>query len=117
MDPVVAKHRQSAGVLSPNREGCAGLPGPGGSMAMSGDSVGARPVRRRPKKQCLDPGCQTRPPGGHGGPVWSPDAALMDTVASLQRDMEELRAGSRSRHRHRTFGFRKVSMTGGIYVN
>ena len=31
--------------------------------------------------------------------VWSPDAALMDTVARLQLDMEEMRAGSRC---HRT---------------
>ena len=44
-----------------------------------------------------DPGHQKRLPAGHGGPVWSPDAALMDTVVCLQLDMEELRAGSRSR--------------------
>ena len=46
-----------------------------------------------------------RLPAGHGGPesIWSPDAALMDTVAHLQLDVEEMRAGSRC---HQTPGGR-----------
>ena len=40
-----------------------------------------------------------RPQAGHGGPepIWSPDAALMDTVARLQLDLDEMRAESRRR--------------------
>ena len=53
----------------------------------------------------IDPGRQVRLPAGHGGPgsIWSADAALMDTVARLQLDMEEMRVGSRC---HRTPGGR-----------
>ena len=81
----------------PNREGCAGLPefpGPCGQWSRAKTHFEPYPYG---SKKCHDPGRQTRPPAGHGGPVWSPDAALMDTVARLQLDMDELRAGSRSR--------------------
>ena len=38
-----------------------------------------------------------RSQAGHGRPepTWSPDAALMDTVARLQLDLDEMRAESR----------------------
>ena len=37
------------------------------------------------------------PHDGHGGqePIWSPDAALMDTVAHVQLDLDEMRTESR----------------------
>ena len=94
--PGVARRRQIAGVLSPNREGCAELPGfPG--LGRPWPRVETDPYEDGLPKKRHDPCRQTRPPAGHGGPVWSPDTALMDTVARLQLDMEELRAGSRSR--------------------
>ena len=53
----------------------------------------------------IDPDHRGRLRAGHDGPepIWSPDAALMDTVARLQLDMEEIGAGSRC---HRTPGGR-----------
>ena len=89
--PGIAKHQQIAGALSSNREDGTGFPWPRGKTRLQPD----------PYNHCLpnkrhDPGHQTRPSAGHDG-LWCPDAALMDTVACLQLDMEELRAGSRSR--------------------
>ena len=51
----------------------------------------------------IDPDHRGRPQAGHGGPelIWSPDATLMDTVARLQLDLDEMRAESR---RLRTLG-------------
>ena len=44
----------------------------------------------------IAPDHRGRPQDGHGGPepIWSPDAALMDTVACLQLDLDEMRAES-----------------------
>ena len=44
----------------------------------------------------IDPDHRERPQTVHGGPepIWSPDAALMDTVACLQLDLDEMRAES-----------------------
>ena len=94
MDPTypgIAKHQQIAGRAARDFR-APGRPWPRGKTRLQPDPYDdGLPTKRH------DPGHQTRPPAGHGGPVWSQDAALMDTVARLQLDMEELRAGSRSR--------------------
>ena len=74
-----------------------GFPGPGGSWPRGKTRLQPDPYDDGLPNKRHDPSHQTRPPAGHSGLVWSPDAALMDTVACLQLDMEELRAGSRSR--------------------
>ena len=53
----------------------------------------------------IDPDCRGRLRTVHVGlePIWSPDAALMDIMARLQLDLDEMRAGSRC---HRTPGGR-----------
>ena len=45
----------------------------------------------------IDPDRRGRPQAGHGEPepIWSPDAVLMDRVARLQLDLDEIRAESR----------------------
>ena len=45
----------------------------------------------------IDPDRWNQPHANRGGQdlTWSPDAALMDTVARLQRDLDEMRAESR----------------------
>ena len=68
-----------------------------------------------------DPDVRGRPQAGHGGPepIWSPDAALIDTVARLQLDLDEMRAepGSRdspSRPRQVTFTSTMVPKFAGV---
>ena len=87
--PGIAKCQQIAGVLSPHREGCTGFSGPGGPWPLVKTQLEPDPYEEGLPRQ-------TRQPAGHGGPVWFPDAVLMDKVAPVQLDMEELRAGSRS---------------------
>ena len=93
------KRRQSAGVETPTRvdlERNRDFPGPGGQLLGDGTQFDSNPyadVRARH----IDPDRWNQPHANRGGqdPTWSPDAALMDTVARLQRDLDEMRAESR----------------------
>ena len=83
--------------MPPSREGSARVPGSPGPVRPS--QQGGAQFEPDSYEDGLpgrsDPGRRT----GRDGLVWSLDAALMDTVARLQLDMEEMRAGSRG---HRT---------------
>ena len=73
------------------------FPGPGGQLLEDGTQFDSNPytdVRARH----IDPDrWDQQPHANRGGQdlTWSPDAALMDTVARLQRDLDEMRAESR----------------------
>ena len=88
-----------------------GFPGPSGQFESDPYKDGL------PRK--LDPGHQVRLPAGHGGPepILSPETALMDTVARLQLDMEEMRAGSQCPSDTRWTDFTGPPKTGGVYVD
>ena len=87
------------GVKTPTRidlESDRDFSGPGGQLPREWTQFDPDPyadVRARN----IDPDHRERPQAGHGGPtpIWSPDAALMDTVARLQLDLDEMRAESR----------------------
>ena len=94
------ERRQSAGVETPTRvdlERNRDFPGPGGQLLGDGTQFDSNPytdVRARH----IDPDrWDQQPHANRGGQdlTWSPDAALMDTVARLQRDLDEMRAESR----------------------
>ena len=94
-----------------------GFPSPVGQLQKVGTQFEPNPCEDGlPRK--IDPGRQERLPAAHGGPesIWSPDAALMDTVARLQLDMEEMRAGSRC-HWTGWSDFAGPPETGGVYVD
>ena len=99
--------RRSAGVKTPTRkdlERDRDFPGPGKQLPQEETQFDPDPyadVRARKSH----PDRWRRPQAGHGGPEpnWSPDAALMDTVARLQLDLDDIRAESR---RLRTSGGR-----------
>ena len=72
------------------------FPGPGGQLLGDGTQFDSNPyadVRARH----IDPDRWDQPHANRGGQnlTWSPNAALMDTVARLQRDLDEMRAESR----------------------
>ena len=56
-------------------------------------------------------------PGGRQGLPWSPDAALMDTVARLQRDLNDMRAESRYLSDAGGWVFSTPTQTDDIYVH
>ena len=117
--PGIAKRQQIAGVLSPNREGGTGFPGPGRPWPRGKTRLQPDPYDDGLPNKRHDPGHQTRSPAGHGGPVWSPYAALMDTVARLQLNMKKLPTGSRSRRTRPPdiWTFQGPPRLGGVYVD
>ena len=82
--------------MPPNREGSTGVPefsGPAGFSQHVGSQFEPDPYEDvLPGRD--DPGHRARLPAEQDRLVWSLDAALMDTVARLQLDMEEMRAGN-----------------------
>ena len=84
--PGLAQRQQNDGIKTLTRVEfgrVSGFPGPSGQLPRIGTRFAPDQYEhRQPRK--IDPGCQVRLPAGHG----APDAALMDTVARLQLDME-----------------------------
>ena len=97
--PELTQRRWNAGIKTPTRvelERDLEFPGPGGQLPRVGTQLEPYPYTDvRVRKS--DPDRRGRPQEGHGGPepIWSSDAALMDTVARLQLDLDEMRAESR----------------------
>ena len=88
------QRRQSAGVKTPtwiDLEMDRDFPGPCEPLPMEETQFDPDPYTD------VNQDRRGRPQPGHGRPelIWSPDAALMNTVARLQLDLDEMRAESR----------------------
>ena len=72
------------------------LRGPGGHQPEDG-TTGDSNLYAAGRDKSVDPDHRDRPHTARGGQVlpWSPNAALMDMVARLQRDLNDMRAESR----------------------
>ena len=105
--PEFTQRRRNAGIKTPTQvelERDLGLPGPGGQLPGGEAQFEPDPYEDALQRK-IDPDRMGRLRAGHGGPepIRSPDAALMDMVARLQLDMDEIIAGSRC---HQTPGGR-----------
>ena len=102
--------RRRQGAANPTYPGLAqrrqisGFPAPDGHLPKVGTQFEPDPYEDDLLRK-IDPGYRMRLPAWNEmlDPIRSPDAALMDTMARLQLDMEEMRTGSRC---HRTPGGR-----------
>ena len=97
--PELTQCRRNAGIKTPTQvelERDLGFPGPGGQLPRGGTQFEPDPYEDvLPRKLTLivGEGCGLDM-AGRSRSSWSPDAALMDTVARLQLDLDEMRAGS-----------------------
>ena len=116
--PAFQQHRQSGGVATPTRldaERNRDFRGPGGQLPEDGTQVDSNSYADVRKKY-IDPDSRDRPHAARGRQdlPWSPDAALMNTVACLQRDLNDMSPNIFGR---RVSGFITPIQTGDIYVN
>ena len=94
--PMFQQRRQNAGVATPTRVDVGrnrDLWDPGGQQPEDGTTVDSN-LYAAGQDNSVDPDFRDHPHAARGRQdlPWSPDAALMDTVARLQRDLNDMRA-------------------------